>query len=71
MTANEFANSVKTVIAAVTGWIKLITALVLAMAVLGILSTMLGHRIPYMPTFKAGLQETGVFIAACAYWLKG
>lgn len=71
MTANDAANASKALIASITGWIKLIAALVLAVAVLGILLTLLGYRVPYLPTFKAGLQETGIFLAACAYWLKG
>ena len=71
MNANDAINTIKTLIASITGWIKLISALILAVAVLSILTTLLGYRVPYLPTFKAGLQETGIFIAACAYWLKG
>lgn len=70
MNANDALNTIKTLIASITGWLKLIAALILAVAVLGILTTLLGYRVPYLPTFKSGLQETGVFIAAVAYWLS-
>ena len=71
MTAAQISTAIRTVIAEIIGWLKIIAALILALAVLGILTTMLGYRVPYLPSFKAGLQETGIFIAACAYWLKG
>jgi len=70
MTAAQISTAIRTVIAEIIGWLKIIAALVLAVAVLGILTTMLGYRVPYLPTFKAGLQETGVFIAAVAFWLS-
>lgn len=71
MTVGQLSSAIRAFIADLIGWLKIIAALILAVAVLGILTTMLGYRVPYLPTFKAGLQETGVFLAACAYWLKG
>ena len=70
MTAAQISTAIRTVIAEIIGWLKIIAALILALAVLGILTTMLGYRVPYLPSFKAGLQETGVFIAAVAFWLS-
>lgn len=70
MTAAQISTAIRTVIAEIIGWLKIIAAFILALAVLGILTTMLGYRVPYLPSFKAGLQETGVFIAAVSYWLS-
>lgn len=54
----------------ITGWIKTIAALALALLVLSTLATMLGYPIPFIPAFRGGLQEVGIFVAAAAYFLR-
>jgi len=54
----------------ITGWVKTVAALALAVLVLGTLATMLGHPIPLIPAFRGGLQEVGIFVAAAAYFLR-
>jgi hypothetical protein len=54
----------------ITVWLKTFAGLALAVLVLSTLASMLGHPIPYVPAFKAGLQEVGIFTAAIAYFLK-
>ena len=70
MTGAQFSSWIKWLAAEIVVWLKIIAALALAFIVLGILNNMLGLRVPLLPGFKAGLQETGVFIAAISYWLS-
>lgn len=72
MTINikDIPNKIRNFIFGIAGWFKAFAALALAVIICGTLANMTGHQIPYLPAFKAGLQEIGVFIAAFAYWLS-
>ena len=70
MNADQVSNAIRTLVNAAIGWLKLASALALALLLTATLLQMFGHQIPYIPSFKGSLQEVGIFTVAIAYWLK-
>lgn len=70
MNSDQIFNAIRSLISSITGWIKTFAALGLALLVLSTLATMLGYPIPFIPAFRGGLQEVGIFVAAAAYFLR-
>ena len=68
MTADQFLNTVRSIINTIISWAKLFACLGVALMVLATIAAMSGHAIPYVPGLKGGLQELGVFIAGFSYW---
>ena len=70
MNGDQLTAAIRTIITQITGWAKLLAALALACLVISTLAGLLGHSIPYVPSFKGSLQEAGIFTACLAYWLR-
>tara|TARA_R110000868_G_scaffold290385_4_gene550597 strand:+ start:731 stop:961 length:231 start_codon:yes stop_codon:yes gene_type:complete len=70
MTAADIGNFVRGAVGKMTNWIRLFVALALAVLIAATIAAVAGHPIPYVPGFKVGLQEVGIFSACIAYWLK-
>ena len=70
MNADQLAGMLRTLISQITGWLKLLAGLLLALMVFATLTTMLGHPIPYVPAFRGSLQEAGIWTACLAYFLS-